>query len=100
MGGANRLSVDPAQVLPTDWLLFDGMVQEQQEVQLCCCSVVTAATVALFSGGATQTSCSLEEEPQHLEGAAAGPPPLHTLDTGGKEGGDDSRNMVVRHWSI
>ncbi|KAK2819379.1 hypothetical protein Q5P01_024940 [Channa striata] len=50
-----------AQILPTDWLIYDEMSRGHRMANVRCCSLVTAITVALFGGCAKQHSSALLE---------------------------------------
>uniref|UniRef100_A0AAQ4QP15 RNA helicase n=1 Tax=Gasterosteus aculeatus aculeatus TaxID=481459 RepID=A0AAQ4QP15_GASAC len=50
-----------AQVLPTDWLIYDEMSRGHRMASVRCCSVLTAITVAIFGGCAKLPSSALQE---------------------------------------
>ncbi|KAL6097397.1 ythdc2 [Pungitius sinensis] len=57
----SQLKEKSAQVLPTDWLIYDEMSRGHRMASVRCCSVLTAITVAIFGGCAKLPSSALQE---------------------------------------
>ncbi|KAJ0064818.1 hypothetical protein NL108_015585, partial [Boleophthalmus pectinirostris] len=60
------LSTKKAQMLPTDWLIFDEMRRGRRRASVRCCSMVTPVTIAIFCGS-TKFSSSALHEPASLK---------------------------------
>lgn len=50
-----------AQILPSEWLIYDEMNRGHRNATVRCCSLVTAITVAVFGGSALSESPILRE---------------------------------------